>query len=122
MEKSCPVSEMFSTPPSLSSSDSVSAQVTSRAWPVGLAAGVWVVSAVTCFLPGSVTVSSIGYGAGVAATVVAMFAALDQRQRELNANYVRQGVNVSVLARGIRSLALGTSAVNIIWLASKVAE
>lgn len=85
-------------------------------------AGMWVISAVTCFLPGNVTVSSVGYGAGVAATVVAMFATLDQRQRELKANYVRQGVNVSAVARVIRSLALVTSAVNIVWLASKVAE
>jgi len=89
---------------------------------MALAAGMWVISAVACFLPGSVTVSSVGYGAGVGATVVAMFATLDQRQRELNANYVRQGVNVSAVARVIRSLALVTSAVNVVWLASKVAE
>ena len=67
-------------------------------------------------------VSSFGYVAGVVATIIAMFATLDQRQRELNANYVRQGVSVVAVARLMRSLALVTSAINIVWLASKVAE
>lgn len=122
MKMSAAMSELFSSPPNLNSSSGQSTQVTSRTWPVATSAAAWLISAITCLFPGSVTISSIGYVAGIVATVLAMFAALNQRQRELKANYVRRGLNVAAAARTLRSLALVTSAINIVWLASKVAE
>jgi hypothetical protein len=121
MEMSPPMSELFSSPPNLNSSAGQSDQVTSRTWPVAASAAAWLISAITC-LSGSIPTSSIGYGASIVATVVAMFAALDQRQRELNANYVRRGLNVAAAARALRVLALITGAVNILRLANEVAK
>ena len=115
------MSELFSSPPNLNSLAGQPAQVTSRIWPVVTSAGAWLLSAIAC-LSGSIPISSIGYGASIVATVVAMFAALDQRQRELNANYVRRGLNVAAAARALRVLALITGAVNILRLANEVAK
>lgn len=115
------MSELFSSPPNLSSAVGQPAQLTSRTWPVVTSAAAWLLSAITC-LSGSIPMSSTGYGASIVATVVAMFAALDQRQRELNANYVRRGLNVSAAARALRFLALVTGAVNILRLANEVAK
>ena len=113
------MSELFSSPPNLSSAVGQPAQLTSRTWPVVTSAAAWLLSAITC-LSGSIPMSSTGYGASIVATVVAMFAALDQR--ELNANYVRRGLNVSAAARALRFLALVTGAVNILRLANEVAK
>ena len=121
MEMFPSMSELFSSPPNLNSLAGQPAQVTSRTWPVVTSAAAWLLSAITC-LSGSIPMSSAGYGASIVATVVAMFAALDQRQRELNANYVRRGLNVSAAARALRFLALITGAVNILRLASEVAK
>lgn len=113
--------ELFSATPNLSSSAGPSVQVTSRSWPVATSAAVWLISAITC-LSGSVLISGIGYGASIVSTVAAMFAALDQRRRDLDANYIRRGLDVASAARTLRILALGSGAVNILQLASEVAK